>query len=654
MNRRALLITGTSIAVVAVLIALTLTRRREKPAAKPRAAVAAATPVLPPIEEWTARFSELESAGRWKELAAMLDRIEKQSPALYAGNNLAFLHGRAESEADEPADAKRHLQPFLADGNPFRDLALYRVAVLDDSSALRQQLIFGYPSSIHRDEAIEAETEHLTHGNDVNALASFTSRLYPSANTARRRDLDAHLAEMMIRLGKTEAGMQKALEVLRAGTMDDPADRAARSLDHPDLISRLNAQQLATLGETMHNHRHFDRAEALLTLPAVPKTDAIVFQIGRSYFGDEKFGEAQQWYLRGANATRDPRQKSMFLWHAARAAQLMGDDAAGERLMTAAIALPVRTPSTLAALTQRIRLRMKQKRVAEATADLALMRKIAPKDPARTDAEHAYALYTKKPKRSADASSVPRTIELKPESFPAFPLGTTNRADQLMAMGLFDEVTDEIPKRWPLHPANSALTQSLAFSRAGAPRESIYAIEVMVKGLPPNTALPKIARALLYPRDFYGYIGEDAKAFGVDPNLVLAIMREESRFNPRAKSPVAARGLLQLIITTARDIGREVGLVDLSPEDLYDPRIVIRIGTKYLSTLSAEFGGDKHAIVAAYNAGPAQVRLWQRMAPAKGDDYFDESITFDETREYVRKVMKSYSEYEELARRPRS
>src|SRR5881397_3858925 len=74
--------------------------------------------------------------------------------------------------------------------------------------------------------------------------------------------------------------------------------------------------------------------------------------------------------------------------------------------------------------------------------------------------------------------------------------------------------------------------------------------------------------------------------FGADPTLVVAIMREESRFNPRAKSEAAARGLLQFIITTARDIGRDVGLVDVTPDDLYDPRVIIRLGAKYISTLS--------------------------------------------------------------------
>jgi soluble lytic murein transglycosylase len=130
--------------------------------------------------------------------------------------------------------------------------------------------------------------------------------------------------------------------------------------------------------------------------------------------------------------------------------------------------------------------------------------------------------------------------------------------------------------------------------------------------------------------------------------MVLSIMREESRFNPRAKSQAAARGLLQFIITTARDIGRDVGLVDVDPQDLYDPRVIIRLGAKYISELAGQFGGNRYRIAGAYNAGPKQVALWNRMQPAPGDDYFLTAVNFDETKHYIRKVMNSYERYSEI------
>jgi soluble lytic murein transglycosylase-like protein len=243
-------------------------------------------------------------------------------------------------------------------------------------------------------------------------------------------------------------------------------------------------------------------------------------------------------------------------------------------------------------------------------------------------------------------------VDLKPHPFPHFPLPpNASRAEQLMAMGLFDEVADEVPHLWPLHPMSSGLTQSLALNLGNASRESIQAIETLMNGVPNDYVpqlLPLVVRQLLYPRYFASFIEADAKSFGADPTLVLAIMREESRFNPRAKSEAATRGLLQFIITTARQIGRDVGLVDVDEDDLYDPRVIIRLGAKYVSTLSKELGGDRYQVAAAYNAGPHQTALWSRMAAAPGDDYFLTAVSFDETKNYVRKVMNSYRRYAEI------
>jgi soluble lytic murein transglycosylase len=549
----------------------------------------------------------------------------------------------------------------------------------------------------------------------------------------------------------------------------------SRAIDRPELIRRMSADQQAMLGEAMQNHRHFDRAVALLSLAirALPqKHDELQFAIGRSYFGAEKYAPAQQAYMAGANSTRDARWKSTFLWHASRCAQLQGDDAGAERLMNAAIAAG-KTPSAVAAISQRLRTRVKQRRFAEAQADLALLRKVAPRDHDVVDASVAYAIgalgagnpgaaivtlnsiprnlldkfdpseidywraralenanpqasfaaylnvlratmpthfayfarqrldsqamapklarelavrdaqvpqliaqkqfdlarrvqtdrillssanHDAELKRLADIyRQIPayRTIlELKPEAFPHFPLPpNADRASLLMAMGLFDEATDDVMKRWALRPPNIALTRSLALNMGNASKESIFAIEVLMKSVPDDYVpelLPETVRVLLYPRYFYNYIVDDSKHFDADPVLVLAIMREESRFNPRAKSEAAARGLLQFIITTARDIGQQVGLVNVGAEDLYDPLVIIRLGAKYVSTLSKELGDDHYKTAGAYNAGPKQVALWSRMSPDAGDDFFLSSINFDETKNYVRKVMNSYKRYTEI------
>ena len=80
-------------------------------------------------------------------------------------------------------------------------------------------------------------------------------------------------------------------------------------------------------------------------------------------------------------------------------------------------------------------------------------------------------------------------------------------------------------------------------------------------------------------------------------------------------------------------------------EDLYDPRVIIRLGAKYIHELGAQLEGNRYRIAAAYNAGPKQVALWQRLQSAPGDDYFITAVNFDETKGYVNKVMNSYERY---------
>jgi soluble lytic murein transglycosylase len=249
-------------------------------------------------------------------------------------------------------------------------------------------------------------------------------------------------------------------------------------------------------------------------------------------------------------------------------------------------------------------------------------------------------------------------LELPPPEYPRFPLfaaeGETGpaRVDLLLAMGLFDDANDLIQARYPLQPLAQGVARAEALRRGSAARQSIYAAEVVARDdipgdyLPP--LLPRLVRELLYPRYFYDVILAESEKHGADPRLVLSIMREESRFNPRAKSAAAARGLLQFIITTAGEVGRAIGLVKVSPEDLYDPRVVIQLGAKYIADLLAQFERDGYKAAAAYNAGPNQARLWARMAPAPGDDMFLSAINFDETKDYVRKVLNSYERYGEI------
>lgn len=116
-------------------------------------------------------------------------------------------------------------------------------------------------------------------------------------------------------------------------------------------------------------------------------------------------------------------------------------------------------------------------------------------------------------------------------------------------------------------------------------------------------------------------IYEKARKYDVDPALVAAVIEQESRFKPRARSHVGARGLMQLMPRTGRWMGAR---------DLYNPEQNVDAGVRYIKYLDKRFNGDLKKIIAAYNGGEGNVMRYRGVPP------------FRETRQYVKKVMKNY------------
>jgi soluble lytic murein transglycosylase len=137
--------------------------------------------------------------------------------------------------------------------------------------------------------------------------------------------------------------------------------------------------------------------------------------------------------------------------------------------------------------------------------------------------------------------------------------------------------------------------------------------------------------------------------------LVLALIRQESAFHFEAISPVGARGLMQLMPTTAAKVAKSLNVPfktndTLSDALIHDPRLNVKLGTAYLGNLLDSFGGSYILSVAAYNAGPARVRQWLHDAGdprTAGTDAVDwiEGIPFTETRNYVQRVLEGLQVY---------
>jgi len=132
------------------------------------------------------------------------------------------------------------------------------------------------------------------------------------------------------------------------------------------------------------------------------------------------------------------------------------------------------------------------------------------------------------------------------------------------------------------------------------------------------------------------------QATGLDPALVLAVIRAESKGRARAVSRAGARGLMQLMPATAKALAEEEGIDYSGPDDLFDPVLNVRLGTLYLARLRRQFRDDPLLYVAAYNAGPGNVDKWQLQNPGLSSAEIIERVAFAETRTYVGRVMAAW------------
>lgn len=152
-----------------------------------------------------------------------------------------------------------------------------------------------------------------------------------------------------------------------------------------------------------------------------------------------------------------------------------------------------------------------------------------------------------------------------------------------------------------------------------------------------------------YILPFWDKIQEVARQAGIDPYLVIALIREESRYQPKIDSRVGAMGLMQLMPGTARGVAKTLKIPIENIEDVYTPSLNITLGTNYLKYLKNNFFEDDISILAGYNAGPNAIRSWRnRFSDVDDPDDFIEKITYKETRSYVKKVLRSYWLYKTL------
>ncbi len=151
-----------------------------------------------------------------------------------------------------------------------------------------------------------------------------------------------------------------------------------------------------------------------------------------------------------------------------------------------------------------------------------------------------------------------------------------------------------------------------------------------------------------YPLPYADLIADEAgKRRLIDPMLAQALIKQESHYRPEISSKAGAVGLMQVMPFTARDLARRLGIASPKAEELKDPSINIKLGIRYMEDVFERFSNNMVYAVASYNAGPGAVSQWMRLNNSDLD-IFVEEIPYNETKNYVKKVLSNYWIYKKL------
>ena len=228
-------------------------------------------------------------------------------------------------------------------------------------------------------------------------------------------------------------------------------------------------------------------------------------------------------------------------------------------------------------------------------------------------------------------------------------------ADNLFLLGLYDEALPEfLAKRVQANRSTLSdedYTIAVLSLRAGNPNLAVRFAEQLWRSLPPDYLIdlaPRELLELLYPAPFRASLMQHAAGRNVDPRFVLAIARQESRFQADAKSVAAARGMMQFISATADQMAVQLKLQNFTQDDLYNPDTAILFGSQYLANLFQQFPDQPQAVAGSYNGGADNLARWIARSRSTEPDRYVPEIGFSQTKDYVYKVMSNYWTYQRL------
>jgi len=470
------------------------------------------------------------------------------------------------------------------------------------------------------------------------------------SKTLRQRRLDS-LALILI----TAFAGAWITSATRAQKVSDASLDSVRISDRADRLSKAPgqlsaAEHLRRASVYMANRAFADARQhwqaVLDNYPNDPGVPAAMFGIGRSLYWERRYEEARQMFERVAQGfpdTKDGREGSNFAASsllrmgrgaeaAARYVQYLDKYPNGERIETAHLNIidgyrESNHPKDAIVWIDRTRQRFAGTPVEQSAVFARLRLDIALGDwnhATQTADELLSKAIAKDSNTSAD-----EVLYLK-----AHALERAGRTQD--AVRFFSMIPDNADSYYG----------GLATSRLAAIKDGNAQQQANDRSATVRASIDRVAAA--YPAPFRFQVLSESKKRALDPRLVLAIMKQESQFKPNAKSPSAARGLLQLTIDAAQKYAPRAGLKQVSDDALYQPGTNIAVGSEYIAELSRMFAGLAEAVAASYNGGEDNVARWLGRTNQSDAGVFTAEIGFTESKNYVFKVMSYYRAYRQL------
>lgn len=344
--------------------------------------------------------------------------------------------------------------------------------------------------------------------------------------------------------------------------------------------------------------------EILNRYPAGRFTERAAWKAGWWAYRQGQFGDALQYFDRGAAQFPRSDYRPSWLYWSARAAQQAGD-------------------------------------VETAVARLRLT---------ATDYHNSYyGRLAAKRLAGERGGAIAPTLQRQPLAPPSIP--TSGRIASLLSVGLNREALSELQyaqRVWGDSPQLQA-TIAVTHKRLGNVRAGINA---MKRAYPQYLAaggetLPSEILKVIFPVDFWPLLQKYSKERNLDPYLVAALVAQESNFDPAVVSHANAYGLMQILPSTGRTYARRLRVRPFSTRRLTEPEVNVRLGTQIFADEIRKYGGV-HFALAAYNAGGSRVLAWQREKPGLPQDEFIDDIPFPETQNYVKRILGTAEDYRYL------